>query len=238
MKKFLIPAVAALILIFVLGGFAYWRTTQKPNQKIEGAPEQKTSEPEKSGWQNFKISDLLNTEGSFHCTFSYKAENEDASNGDIYMTQRGQKMRGTFLSKMGDRLDVEGNILRDGQYQYFWQTGESQGMKFLIDEADTDIFANAASQPEVSRDDAVETTETSEDVDYSCEPWRADDSKFVVPGDITFVDFQAQMDQLKSSMPAPVDTSEDQAIPGSQCAVCDQVPEGEAREQCLTSLGC
>jgi hypothetical protein len=238
MKKFIIPAVAALFLIFVLGGFAYWRTTQKQTQDDSSQGEQKTAQKEESGWQNFKLSDLINTDGSFHCTFSYRAENEDASNGDIYMTQRGQKMRGTFLSKMGERPDVEGNILRDGQYQYFWQTGETQGMKFLIDETDTDIFANDATQLEDTPAATSETTETPDDVDYSCEPWRADDSKFVVPGGITFVDFQAQMDQLKSTMPADVDTSEDQAIPGSQCAVCDQVPEGDAREQCLTALGC
>jgi len=238
MKKFLIPAIAALVLIFALGGFAFWRTTQKPVSNNAPQGEQKEAQQEKSGWQNFKISDLINTEGSFHCTFAYRAENEDASNGDMYVSQRGQKMRGTFLSKMGERPDVEGNILRDGQYQYFWQTGETQGMKFLIDENDTDIFSNDAAQPEDSQADASETTETSDDVDFSCEPWRADDSKFVVPSDITFVDFQAQMDQLKSSMPAEVDTSEDEAIPGSQCAVCDQVPAGEAREQCLSSLGC
>ena len=56
-----------------------------------------------------------------------------------FLAERGQKCVEP-LFRMGDRPDDEGNILRDGQYQYYWQTGEENGMKFLIDEVDEDIF--------------------------------------------------------------------------------------------------
>ncbi len=236
MKKLVIPAVLVIFLLLALGVFAYWQMLKEP-LAIPPTEQADSNVQPATNIENqiFSVQDLMLSDASFHCTFSYQAENLDASNGEMYVSQRGQKMRGTFLSQMGDRGQIEGNIVRDGQYQYFWQTGESTGMKFLIEQTGDDLFSNTSLQNTEIRGE--ETPEPAPDVRFSCQPWNVDENKFVVPTDVTFMDFQTQIDQLKSSMPT-TEESGDSTGPNNNCAVCDQIPDADAKAQCLAAMGC
>ncbi len=245
MNKYLIFIIPVIILGLALGAFGYQYLNKQKSVQLDNQVASNSADDPNSSSRQFKIADLLNSDDSYHCTFDYQAVNEDSSRGEVFVAERGQKMRGIFVSSMGDRPDVEGNILRDGQYQYYWQTGEENGMKFLIDEVDEDIFSTGDNLGEEISDQAEEEidetspSDQSPDVNYSCTPWRVDESKFVVPSGINFVDFQAQMEQLKSSMPATEETNnEETSEVNVNCSMCDQVPAGEARQQCLSSLGC
>lgn len=250
MNKYIIPAVATSFLIIVVGGFAYWQNNQSSSSQLgSGVTSDLVQNNDKdSSFMNLKMTDLLNTEMSYHCTFSSQTDPQNASSGEIYVAQKGQKMRGSFMTKMSDEPDVEGNILRDGQYQYIWQTGENEGMKLLITESDNDIFSIDNDdenddfnqmEDETFEDDSVDE---SADMNFSCLPWKVDEAMFSIPSDINFVDFQAQMDELNSSLPVFNDelindfgTDEE---PSDTCAICDQVPAGQAKQECMSALGC
>ena len=51
---------------------------------------------------------------------------------------------------------------------------------------------------------------------------------FVPPADIEFMDFSQMMNEA-------TETFENSEV---DCSVCDQIPDGDAKTQCLSALGC
>ena len=148
------------------------------------------------------------------CAFTHSTDVSESS-GTVYVA--GGKIRGDFkgVAKPVNQNFEAYMIVRD-ETVYTWSPLLSQG------------FKTSVAETEVNKEDSQNGISFNQKLDYSCLPWKADNSLFELPSGITFVDVL----DIKSNDQGGVQT------PTLSCDVCDQVPSGTARDQCKASLGC
>jgi len=120
-------------------------------------------------------------------------------------------------------------MVSDGKYVYLWMEGETKGYKMSLD-----VLTKMSDS--VQQQYKSQTVDMKKQVDYACNPWKIDSSKFVVPTNITFTDYTSMMQELKGGASASPSTT---VIQGNQaaCSQCDQLPSS-AKAQCRTALHC
>lgn len=153
------------------------------------------------------------------CTFS--TQKQASTNGTIYVS--GGKLRGDFTSTNQGQT-INGHMLVDSGFSYIWTDLNKQGMKVAITEAQVNTAANS------------QAMDLNQDVSYSCKPWVADESKFTLPTDITFMTFTMP----KAAATTGATTSGASIATGavtSPCSACDSLPAA-AQSVCRTQLHC
>ena len=149
------------------------------------------------------------------CDFTKNAEN-GTEKGTVYVAEN--KMRGEFEISGPDGT-FPMHMIHSGDWMYTWggPMGESQGIR--INTAQARANANRRGGPDMD-----------EEMDFSCQPWSMDPSKFDVPSGVQFQDFGQTIPQLGAAT-GSID------MKALQCAACDDAPE-ESRAQCRQMLGC
>lgn len=222
MNKTLIAILATVAVVAVAAG-AYF-TLGNSSEDTVGTTSQ-DSENNSTDVNQFSgtFAELLALGQNYTCTFDTTDDTGNQTSGVVYVAGAGNKMNGEFLVTEPDGNTMDGNIVRDGEYNYVWTSLQSDGIKTKITDEDTSIFAvnEGESETGISDDD---------NVDFDCQKWNVDNSKFTPPSDINFVEFS-----LPSVMEGSGETDQEVNL---DCSLCDQVPEGEARNQCLSTLGC
>ena len=166
--KIIIGLVAAVV---VIGGGAWYVSSQKSdNAALEGSMEQKE---ENAG--EGTLGALIARAGSWTCTVKTDIENAP-SEGVAYIAD-GQ-IRADFTSTIQGKAVVSHMISADS-YIHTWSDAYPQGVKMKIPEGDA---AASTEYGGVSYDSHV---------DYDCNPWIKDGSKFTPPSDVTFMEFDA-----------------------------------------------
>lgn len=173
---------------------------------------------------------------NYTCTFD--STDEDAgsrTSGTVYVAESGDKLNGVFTMHSETETEKQMYVIRDGEYNYMWSSDMEQGYKVKINPEDDQLFAGQT-------DDSDESTSFDENqqVDFHCRPWSVDNSMFVPPSTVQFMDMSAHMQMMmdqSSTQTAPQTTTAPEAG-SANCGMCDQVPAGAARSQCLTALGC
>src|SRR5690606_25595437 len=99
----------------------------------------------------------------------------DTSKGTVYIT--GPKIRGDFTSSVEVpglvSMDVTSHMISDGEFIHTWTSLSNEGYKNAVSsktEANTETGAVSFDQ----------------NLNYKCNPWNVDESKFLLPSDITF----------------------------------------------------
>lgn len=160
------------------------------------------------------LKDFFALGGSQICTFNNTAGGA-SSKGTIYVGG-ATKMRGDFTveSIVGTTTSkMESHMIRNGDDVYFWSglQGGKMSLTGMMD-ANGNVQGN---QP----------FDINQSVNYSCSNWNIDDSKFIVPAEVKFMDLSAVIQGgIDSQM--------------NSCAACENAPEGSARNQCKAALGC
>lgn len=210
--------------------------------------------------QNMSFSQLMQMGENYTCTFSDSSE-EGTVSGTAYIAASENKFRTDYNvsdeefeadmtadmeneSQMG--MDFRnGSMISDGEFVYIWNSETNEGYKMKFDPNDFDLESEFDITDE-SASDANQGFDHDQEMDYNCQPWRVDSSKFVPPAEITFVDFSAQFEQMESMIntmqlegntEASTQTEANYDL-SEMCSMCDQLPAGEAQNECLTSLGC
>ena len=160
------------------------------------------------------MQNLLASGKSLQCTF----EKDDAGTnqkGTLYIAS--DRMRGDFDVQSSDG-EYPMHMIREGNTSYMWggPMGENTGMKM-------EISSNGAQAPQHGPD-------MNEEMDFECQPWNVDASKFVPPANVEFQDMSAMMGQLQQAGGAG-------QFKEMQCAACDQAPP-DSRQECLQAMGC
>jgi len=209
MKKQLLIGIAAVL---VLGGgyFFYSQSSGKPANNNQPI----------SGMVKGTLQDLFARETSMQCKFSYDDEG-NKSEGTVYLS--GKKMRGDFALSQSDGKSMQSHVIRDDVYGYTWLEGQKQGTKLKIEKSD-----EVMEKSEDKKDDELFAIDNKE-VDYDCKAWNVDSSMFKPPANINFQDISIQVEESKKTT---------EQLKESQCASCNQVPAGTAREQCLQAFEC
>lgn len=167
--------------------------------------------------------DLLKLGRSYTCTFAYQDETGNRTEGEVFVATGGEMLAGDFMFYGADGTQYDGGVVRDGQYNYVW-TSQFGGVKTPVTPDDESLFGGAGDEStnEGGLNDDVNT-------DFDCKSWRVDNSKFIPPADVEFVDFSQQMQEMEEM----ADT-----IEGVDCSACDGLPDGDIQDQCFAALGC
>ena len=218
MKKIL---PVAIVLLIGLGIFFFaTMKSQGPSSKITAQPTSASKMENISGTLN----DLLARNISTQCTFESTTE-FGTSSGSVYVA--GKKMRGDFKTKQKDGKEMQSYMIRDNDYIYTWSNLQKEGSKIKIVDMDKQIEEMKKNPSFQGSQNAVSLE--NQNANYNCKPWNKDESMFSVPTNIKFIDLTEQMEKIQN-------VSKD--LKQTQCAACEKLPEGQSRDQCLTSLGC
>lgn len=217
----------ALVLAVLLGLWLYKKPGKTGDSILKYSS--KTGDVETIS-TSFK--ELLTQGKDYTCTFATADEDGASTNGIVYVAQEGERLNGEFVMTQADESQMTANVIRDGEYSYFWSSEQEKGIKTKITENDNDLFA---SNDENSDEEAP--FDPDQDVEFECKTWSPDQAMFVPPSNVEFVDFSMQMEQMESMM----ENSNSNSMmmdDGDKCSVCDQVPAGAQKDQCLQALGC
>lgn len=222
----LLPIIGFAALLTLTGCDLFGSETDTPQDE----------EAEQQEGMNMTFAELMALGENYTCTFTDVDTAGGTTNGVVYVESGAGNMRGEFTMMEADGTTSESNVIRVGDKSYLWGSELEQGIVMTIPPEDDSAFG----MDEHDGDD----TGFSEDepVDFDCEPWSPDDDMFEPPADVEFMDMGAHMgrmmEQMDLQMPEgspstpPIDAMED------KCALCAQIPDGDAKEQCLRAVGC
>jgi hypothetical protein len=207
MKKILITLVLGLIAATVVGYF-YFSSLNMSQQGVdetmaveEGETLTLTTDETMKG-QN-SIMSLFKLGKSMECTFSFSSDGmrgegtgffaDGNARVDSLYTGTGSAPTASYMIS-----DASNKVM----YTWTLDDGVAQGVKMAIpDEVPSgDVDTESKPSPMPSQEAGV-TPET--DVEYNCKPWTVDNSVFVPPSDVEFMDMtsmQAQMEEMQRSM--------------------------------------
>ena len=222
MNKKLLPVIAVIGLIAIAGIFFLSRKSLNSEvsdsmMKGEGSTAKFTG----------SFADLISKGQNFACNFVTPDDAGNVTAGSTYVAEGGAKVSAQFTTEV-DGKKTTGNVIRDGEYNYIWTSDQAQGIKTKITEDDKSLFGADASKSE-----STGLTD-QEQVDFDCNPWTVDNSKFTPPSDIEFVDASEFMMQMQKDSGSAEESSTSSA---KDCSTCDQVPAA-AQAQCRQALGC
>lgn len=228
MNKLFIPIL--LLAAFLLVGAGYYYFVQMPKDEQAEQTEQMkkavvanqlTEDESKESSARMTLKELL-LGGSQTCTYSIAMDTGGTTSGTVYISDG--KVRGDFTISGGESGTYDGSMIQDGLYMYTWSSLMPQGMKIAITQEmrdGTDAGSTASGQTGLDLNQKVE---------YKCQPWTVDSSKFTPPSNITFSELQ-----IPTGL-QPATGSASQTNP-SLCSACDDLT-GEQKTTCLTALKC
>lgn len=166
------------------------------------------------------LESLLKSNKDQECSYSSQVGGAEIS-AITYIAN--SKIRSDSTVMDGNKVTKSYMIL-DDQVVYIWSDASNQGIKMSLDKFKSE---------ERGVNSETQAVNFGEEFDYSCKNWSVDNKVFVAPNNVTFRD-------LSSLIPSNIIPLKQDSTGGgsSQCATCDQVPVGAARDMCKQSLGC
>ena len=139
------------------------------------------------------LNDAMSFGSPLQCTYS-ASSGQEGTNATVYVSGKKFKTEAMVSS-------VKTEALFDGETQYVWTSGSTQGMKMsqgCLERLKSE-FSEKSPVGEARPEDYQQTLNQAQNV--KCEPVETDMSLiFAVPKDITFVDQCAMMEQSKKMM--------------------------------------
>ncbi len=229
-KTLLMIGAGGLILLIILGGAGFFFLNKNKSKSTSEVQVTQMVTPQtetvmESG-QSFK--DLMKLSTNQQCTFT---DTSTQNSGTVY--GGSGKVRGDFSSVVNG-TSLASHVISDGKTVYVWTDGQPQGFKMTLTEMET-----------LPQDTTSKSVDLDKKVDYSCNAWITDNSKFQVPTTVKFSDMSKMMKdvmgqtnskQSTPSVPAAA-TKSLEDIKASQCAACDSLPAA-SQAQCRQTLGC
>ncbi len=193
--------VIAIIAVLAIGGGAY--VVSKNKVKVANEEKMENNEERKSEGDEVKVESNTNVKGSLRsllaigknvmCTFTSTAGGVNSS-GTTYIGSNGD-MSGNFSSTTSSGT-IASHMVMKGGMSYAWSG--NQGVKMNIAE----MNANSA------KTSNGQSVDIDSQVDYKCEPWVRDESKFILPSSVTFMDLSAMMKMAPgTSTPSGIDVN-------------------------------
>lgn len=147
-----------------------------------------------------KIGEILAKGGSASCQITSV---EDKLSYNLAIS--GKKMRMTGMKVMEGK---SGSMINDGEYIYIWEDGKTTGVKMkLPSEAEAQKAKEEASKLSGDYEAAKIANQYDDSSKFSldCKEGKIEDSQFVAPSAIKFLDTSAMMPKVIPSVPKGVD---------------------------------
>lgn len=211
-KQLVVVAVVVILLVLGLGGFFLF-SKQSPSS-TQNQTSKATTGNEKSAMGS--LVDLINGGSNVTCNFNTPAdENGYASKGTIYISSGN--MRGDFINTINGKT-TNMSMIRNGNDNYIWGDEVETGIKMTLSTEELTKETNEGSK----------YVDLNQKLDYKCNPWGVDKSKFNPPTNIKFTDFSKMMEEATK-------TTEDQKI-DIDSSVCDSIEDANAKAACKNAL--
>lgn len=163
------------------------------------------------------------------CTFSTTTA-QGTESGTVYVANGN--VAGDFTQTDSAQVSVSAHLIVEDQTSYVWTSASNTGYKSTVTQGQSSMQSNGVSY--------------NSQVNYSCQPWTPDQSKFDLPSNISFT---ATASYTPPSQGAGA-TGAGTVTPGggttgappvkgtaAQCAQCGTIPSAQ-KAQCLAALSC
>ena len=246
--------VIGLVLI-VLSGLFYWRSSQKPSSSdamnLPTTQQEQNSSSEVQGL----LQDILKLGIDFSCSFETIDPAAGTTTGKIFIADKANSLRGTINVTSSEGETQISHFIRANDTGYFWIDGETQGLMFPIS-PEEDLFSNTAGVTEGSDPSSANpgTPDFSDlqEANYSCMPWIRNEQQFIPPTEVEFSDMSSLLQSAFSQSNLNSDTNiqgnlnptngaeNTEQAPAFQadCSICDAVPDEAGKAQCRVTVGC
>lgn len=200
-----------------------------------GGGEENTPESKKVAESGDNLQEIMKSGGKMKCVIKAE-ENEIGEVVDVVMYIDGEDVKTeTTFTENGKTQNMY--ALMDGDYVYTWgdmMQGNGtkmnwQKMKEMGEEYETDM------EEEDFSFDYEDPMDFEDDVDYSCEKWNVDKSKFELPAGVNFVDVTDSLLQMNESLNSGGGFGESMK---EMCGMCDMAGDESQQAECRNSLGC
>lgn len=185
--------IIAIIAVLAIGGGAYVVTKNKAakNAELEGNLEtEANAKADENANENANLGINVKAKGSLRsllglgqnsmCTFS-STVGDTTSSGTFYIASDGD-MSGKFEIKTGTQATITSNMIVKDDVSYVWSG--NQGAKMNVAELKADTKTEGVQG-------GGEYVDLDAEMDYDCSSWVRDDSKFIVPSTVNFMDLDA-----------------------------------------------
>ncbi len=183
-----------------------------------------------------KVADMFKKEKPLEC-YTEMATPEGSVKAVYYFDNKNEMVR-VDMQVIGtsDGINItSSSIIRDG-WNYFWDdVMNKDGMKMRIDEDDAGDYSDAEESYSGSFD-------MNEEFNFRCKQWKVDQSKFALPKDKSFKDLSDMFNNF-GGLPAaqgeisPHQFGDNEIWSFDACALCEMIPAGPQREECLRECG-
>lgn len=221
-----------LISSLVLGGVvvlaAAWWFFNKPNTQVV---------PLTSTTSANSLRSLLGLNTNLHCRIQDDSDSEKGI-GEIFVS--GDKLAGSFSSTDASEQTTTHHLVQVDKVMYVWNSGENQGFKMPIVDIETNSTTEEATTTTNNPNDVVDL---DKEIDFQCDNWQVDNSKFSIPTDINFVDLTEitnQLPAMNQTLPTeqttrPAQTDDNNAT--NLMAACNSIADPAAKAACLQYAG-
>lgn len=167
------------------------------------------------------LADLLGKAQGKQCTWSYQGEGADSS-GTVYVGKNKMYGESQMEVQTGEGAEtMRMKMINDGEYFYQWSEETGQGSKMSLAEMEK---WQEQGQEQASAQEQARMRNMQQEYEYKCSNWKVDESKFELPKNIQFTDLTKMMQETQQQV---------EQMRQDACAMCEQLPEGEAKQQCL-----
>ncbi len=189
-RGFIIPLVILIVAALAVGGGVYYSKNKGPSKNKMGDESNNASTTVKAnadasvvmgGKGNGSIRSLLALGKDTMCTYTTTSA-QGTMSGTMYIS--GTMMRGDFQMKSGTSAAVDSHMIKTGDTVYTWSGTQGAKMDMAMTGNSSNANLNASQKS---------TMDLDQKVDYDCQSWSKDASKFVVPTTVKFVDVSAMM---------------------------------------------
>ena len=215
----LIGIIIAVVVIVGLAVAAYF-IFFNDNSTDSGANSQTGEQAE--GSSQSSINDLLARAENVTCTFSYTdGQSGTVSSGTVYIAT-GERMSGDFASTTPGQEQQMTGMIQTAEKIYTWDKNTKQGVEYTKGALESSDQEGQEQQP--NEDDAVDR---DQDYDFNCQQWSVEDGKFTPPSDVTFTNFDQELQQAQEL------SNQAQDI---QAQACQQIADEAQRQVCEETL--
>ena len=140
---------------------------------------------------------LMGLGSSVRCEFTSTSEGQ--STEGVFYTD-GERFRVNAVAQ-AEMSTFDSNIINDGAFTYVWGSSPEGAMAMkMSNETNTDVDVPEAAGYSYTQTQS-EQFDVEKEVQYDCDWWDVDESLFVPPADIDFMDMQAMMQNMMEGMP-------------------------------------
>jgi len=161
--------VGGVVVLVVLGFLLFGRGKSSKTEQSNNTTNTQANSPAPVASTPMSLADLANSSSSQTCTFT------DASGTGTVFVASG-KVRADFSSMEAGKA-VGGHMILDNGTSYLWLDGQTTGFKSKI---------SATSNPT-----GQQGLDANQKLNYNCQSWSADASKFALPTGVTFTDMSS-----------------------------------------------